>query len=119
MLYKVTPNLAPAEPKRRRRKNGDAAVPRKRRASAVYDAKGNEVLITLMCIRCHKVRPLSQFGLRRMADGAIRNQPWCRPCRSEGRAESTGAAPPEAISGETAAVPETAGAAAPNTTSQP
>jgi hypothetical protein len=22
------------------------------------------------------------FGLRKMADGAIRNQPWCRPCRS-------------------------------------
>jgi hypothetical protein len=22
------------------------------------------------------------FGLRKMADGAIRNQPWCRTCRS-------------------------------------
>jgi hypothetical protein len=35
-----------------------------------------------MCLKCHKMRPLSQFGLRKMADGAIRNQPWCRSCRS-------------------------------------
>ncbi len=35
-----------------------------------------------MCLKCQKIRPLSQFGLRRMADGAIRNQPWCRTCRS-------------------------------------
>ena len=26
--------------------------------------------------------PLVMFGLRKMADGAIRNQPWCRSCRS-------------------------------------
>jgi hypothetical protein len=55
--------------------------PRHRR-SAVYDGDGTEVFITLMCLKCHKMRPLSQFGLRRMADGAIRNQPWCRTCRS-------------------------------------
>ena len=52
------------------------------RRSSVYDADGNEVFITLMCLKCHKMRPLSQFGLRKMADGAIRNQPWCRTCRS-------------------------------------
>jgi len=61
---------APAEKKPRRRR------------SAVYDADGNEVFITLMCLKCHKMRPLSLFGLRKMADGAIRNQPWCRTCRS-------------------------------------
>lgn len=55
----------------------------KRRRSSVYDADGNEVFITLMCLKCHKMRPLAQFGLRRMADGAIRNQPWCRTCRSD------------------------------------
>jgi hypothetical protein len=33
------------------------------------------------------MRPLSQFGLRRMADGSIRNQPWCRGCRSGAGAE--------------------------------
>jgi hypothetical protein len=54
----------------------------KRRRSSIYDADGNEVFITLMCLKCHQMRPLSQFGLRKMADGAIRNQPWCRPCRS-------------------------------------
>jgi hypothetical protein len=60
----------------------EAARP-KRRKTSVYDADGNEIFITLMCLKCHKMRPLSQFGLRRMADGAIRNQPWCRPCRSD------------------------------------
>jgi hypothetical protein len=59
----------------------------KRRRSSVYDADGNEVFITLMCLKCHKMRPLSQFGLRKMADGAIRNQPWCRTCRSAAGAE--------------------------------
>lgn len=60
---------------------GEEKKPR-RRKSSVYDADGNEVFITLMCLKCHKMRPLSQFGLRKMADGAIRNQPWCRTCRS-------------------------------------
>jgi hypothetical protein len=60
---------------------------RRRRRSAVYDAEGNEVFITLMCLKCHKMRPLAQFGLRRMADGAVRNQPWCRTCRSAAGAE--------------------------------
>jgi hypothetical protein len=64
-----------------------AAAKPKRRRSSVYDADGNEVFITLMCLKCHKMRPLSQFGLRKMADGAIRNQPWCRTCRSGAGAE--------------------------------
>ncbi len=58
-----------------------SAKPRRRRSS-VYDADGNEVFITLLCLKCRRMRPLAQFGLRRMADGAIRNQPWCRACRS-------------------------------------
>jgi hypothetical protein len=58
------------------------AQPRKRRKSAVYDADGNEVLITMMCLKCKAMKPLTMFGLRKMADGAIRNQPWCRTCRS-------------------------------------
>jgi hypothetical protein len=65
-----------------RRRDPDAPPKPKRRRSSVYDADGNEVFITLMCLKCHKMRPLSQFGLRKMADGAIRNQPWCRTCRS-------------------------------------
>ena len=35
-----------------------------------------------MCLKCRTLKPLAQFGLRKMADGAIRNQPWCRTCRS-------------------------------------
>ncbi|BDG02582.1 hypothetical protein [Anaeromyxobacter oryzae] len=72
--------LAKAAPVKRKKEPGETKP--KRRRSSVYDADGNEVFITLMCLKCHKMRPLSQFGLRKMADGAIRNQPWCRSCRS-------------------------------------
>lgn len=85
VLYKVTPMLTPAEPKEGARKAKDPNAPkepRKRRKSAVYDAEGNEVLITMMCLKCRAMKPLGMFGLRKMADGAIRNQPWCRTCRS-------------------------------------
>ena len=71
------------KPTRRAAASRKQAAPRpKRRRSSVFDADGNEVLITLICLKCQKIRPLSQFGLRRMADGSIRNQPWCRSCRS-------------------------------------
>jgi hypothetical protein len=93
---------------------GEAARP-KRRRSSIYDADGNEVFITLMCLKCHQMRPLAQFGLRKMADGAIRNQPWCRPCRS---AAGTGKGKPKEASvavesTETAAPLEQAMAVAP------
>src|SRR5262244_1674587 len=94
MLYKVTPMMVPETRKRRPRAEGSS---RGRRKTAVYDANGQEVLITLMCLKCHKVKPLTQFGLRRMADGAVRNQPWCRSCRSlsgSSKATDTGASPP-------------------------
>jgi hypothetical protein len=97
------------------RKRDAAAPPKpKRRRSSVYDADGNEVFITLMCLKCHKMRPLSQFGLRKMADGAIRNQPWCRTCRSGAGAEKPrrkGAA--EIVESPVAAEPANATAAAP------
>jgi hypothetical protein len=80
MLYKVTPMMAPPAPEKAQPR--EPGQPRKRRKSAVYDADGNEVLISLMCIKCRTLKPLAQFGLRKMADGAIRNQPWCRTCRS-------------------------------------
>ena len=80
MLYKVTPMMpSPASKEAKEREPGQ---PRKRRKSAIFDAEGNEVLISLMCIKCRTLKPLAQFGLRKMADGAIRNQPWCRTCRS-------------------------------------
>ena len=80
MLYKVTPAMHPGARKPLSAVRGESR-PRRRRGSAIYDADGNEVLITLMCLKCHHIRPLAQFGLRRMPDGAVRNQPWCRSCR--------------------------------------
>ncbi len=80
MLYKVTPMLPVPEAKPKQAR--EPGQPRKKRKSAIYDHEGNEVLITLMCLKCKSMRPLAQFGLRKMADGAIRNQPWCRTCRS-------------------------------------
>ncbi|MCY1046090.1 hypothetical protein OV208_32565 [Corallococcus sp. bb12-1] len=80
MLYKVTPMMVPVVPEKD--KGREPGQPRKRRKSSVYDADGHEVLISLMCLKCKTLRPLAQFGLRKMADGAIRNQPWCRGCRS-------------------------------------
>ncbi|WNG38791.1 hypothetical protein F0U61_37810 [Archangium violaceum] len=80
MLYKVTPMMPPQAPEKA--KPREPGQPRKRRKSAVYDADGHEVLISLMCLKCRSLKPLAQFGLRKMADGAIRNQPWCRTCRS-------------------------------------
>ncbi|MGV3621896.1 MAG: hypothetical protein ACO1OB_13820 [Archangium sp.] len=75
--------LTPAEPKKSATDaEGQPKEARKRRKSAVYDADGNEVLITMMCLKCRSMKPLAMFGLRKMADGAIRNQPWCRTCRS-------------------------------------
>jgi hypothetical protein len=84
---------APARPPRA---PGQAPKP-KRRRSSVYDADGAEVFITLMCLKCHKMRPLSQFGLRKMADGAIRNQPWCRTCRSAAGTKGKGREPAETV----------------------
>jgi hypothetical protein len=100
MLYKVTPMMEP-EPKKKTR---DPGAPRKRRATAIYDRDGNEVLVSLMCLKCRKVKPLAQFGLRKMADGAIRNQPWCRPCRS-----GAGTHKPKAVEGEAVVLHETEG----------
>lgn len=80
MLYKVTPMMPP--PASKESKEREPGQPRKRRKSAIFDADGHEVLISLMCIKCRSLKPLAQFGLRKMADGAIRNQPWCRTCRS-------------------------------------
>src|SRR5574340_580301 len=97
---------------------GPAVAKPRRRRSSVYDADGNEVFITLMCLKCHKMRPLSQFGLRKMADGAIRNQPWCRTCRSASGAEKPARRSQEVADAEPSAVvtAETAAAAtAPST----
>jgi hypothetical protein len=83
MVAPANVRVAESKPAAPRRAGPTGESPRpKRRRSSIYDADGHEVFITLMCLKCHQMRPLSQFGLRKMADGAIRNQPWCRPCRS-------------------------------------
>ena len=80
MLYKVTPMMPP--PASKESKEREPGQPRKRRKSAIFDAEGHEVLLSLMCLKCKTLKPLAQFGLLKMADGAIRNQSWCRTCRS-------------------------------------
>src|SRR3954464_11200739 len=101
MLYKVTPMMAPALGKEKRLR--EEGQPRKRRKSAIYDADGQEVLITLMCLKCKSIKPLAQFGLRKMADGAIRNQPWCRGCRSGTGAPKSKKAPEVPVEAELSA----------------
>lgn len=105
MLYKVTPMMPPKpEPTRARRgertggSEGRGPSGRKRKSTAVYDCQGREVLISLMCLKCRALKPLGQFGLRKMADGAVRNQPWCRDCRSQ-------TAPPKAPTVESSETP--------------
>lgn len=98
-------------------KRAPAAKPRRRR-SAVYDAEGNEVFITLMCLKCHKMRPLSLFGLRKMSDGSIRNQPWCRTCRS-GAGASNGKVREEAATAEDSPIPGVSPADAPSSEAEP
>jgi hypothetical protein len=87
MAVKVMHAPAIAQGDDPRRKKPQSEPRPKRRRSSIYDADGNEVFITLICLKCQRIRPLSQFGLRKMTDGAIRNQPWCRTCRSGASAE--------------------------------
>jgi hypothetical protein len=110
MLYKVTPMMVPASGKEKKAGEGQ---PRKRRKSAVYDAEGNEVLISLMCLKCRTIKPLAQFGLRKMADGAIRNQPWCRTCRSGTGVKKDKVVPEEAAAAAEVEAPAAAAEVAP------
>lgn len=69
-----TPELptAPVEAPKKRRQKRDCRI---------FDAEGNEVFLSVYCVHCQQTKPLPAFGLRKMADGGIRNQPWCRECR--------------------------------------
>lgn len=37
---------------------------------------------TRVCPHCGQEKPLSDFGFRKMKDNKIRNQSWCKKCRS-------------------------------------
>ncbi len=54
---------------------------REERPGQVFDKDGNEVLISINCQHCGRYLQLRAFGLRKMANGEIRNQPWCIECR--------------------------------------
>ncbi len=36
---------------------------------------------TRICPHCDKEKPLSDFGYRKMKNGQVRNQSWCKDCR--------------------------------------
>ena len=38
---------------------------------------------TILCPNCDKEKPLSDFGYRKMGNGEIRNQSWCKKCRNK------------------------------------
>jgi hypothetical protein len=97
MLYKVTPMMPSAKEEGGAEQARGEREPRRKRRSAVFDSEGHEVLITLTCQKCRKMKPLAQFGLRKMADGAIRNQPWCRTCRGAAGTRKDRAAEPAPV----------------------
>lgn len=37
---------------------------------------------TRICPHCEQEKPLSDFGFRQMGNGEVRNQSWCKECRS-------------------------------------
>lgn len=36
---------------------------------------------TRICPKCGQEKPLSEFGFRKMGNGQVRNQSWCKDCR--------------------------------------
>lgn len=36
---------------------------------------------TRICPNCGKEKPISEFGFRKMGNGEVRNQSWCKDCR--------------------------------------
>ncbi len=37
---------------------------------------------SMTCPHCGETKPAEDFGFRRMGDGTVRNQSWCRACRT-------------------------------------
>lgn len=38
---------------------------------------------TRICPKCGKEKPIKDFGYRKMESGQVRNQSWCKNCRSK------------------------------------
>ncbi len=36
---------------------------------------------TRICPHCGQEKPISEFGYRKMGNGEVRNQSWCKDCR--------------------------------------
>lgn len=36
---------------------------------------------TRICPHCRQEKPISEFGFRKMGNGEVRNQSWCKDCR--------------------------------------
>lgn len=53
--------------------------------TTVRHRQGHVVLTNtqFQCTDCGKWKPAGAFGLRRMADGMIRNQAQCKTCRTK------------------------------------
>ena len=46
----------------------------------LFTADGTPVIVTMVCTRCHRMKPLRAFGLRRI-DGKLRSIAQCKRCR--------------------------------------
>ena len=36
-----------------------------------------------ICPKCGEEKPISDFGFRKMGNGTVRNQSWCKECRNK------------------------------------
>lgn len=36
---------------------------------------------TRICPKCGREKPIGEFGFRKMGNGQVRNQSWCKDCR--------------------------------------
>lgn len=53
--------------------------------TVIQASRSNGSELFRICPHCKKEKPMSEFGYRNMGDedNTIRNQSWCRDCRSK------------------------------------
>jgi hypothetical protein len=59
-------------------------APQRPISTALFNADGRPVYVTMLCPKCRKVKPLRAFGLRRLA-GRLRSISQCKRCRGSTR----------------------------------